>query len=191
MSWYTDLVSKDVGEAARALAGNWRRFEAFAWSAKPADRPDDCAIVYLSHRDSDTVDESNHAMIVRALRPAIGWLNDGEMVETCRHGHYAVGHVDGIVLRCVDETGEPTWAFRKLYELAERLDVYPILDETDHSEREQIAADQTWQSCYSDAERVAYIRAHRRDFQFHSLADLAACVRGKFFAGCASDFLSA
>lgn len=55
MAWYVGF-SKDVLESAKEFAGNWRKFESFAWSsdAQPRDA-EKYAIVYLSHRDSDLI----------------------------------------------------------------------------------------------------------------------------------------
>jgi hypothetical protein len=188
MSWYSTMPS-DVTEAARATAGNWRAFGSFAWSGGPQHRPEDCAIIYLSNRDSDCLDKSNEAHILAALAPCLGSLDDGDMCEFQSHNHWAVGHVDGIVIRCVDEQGEPTWAFRKLHELAENLDTYPVLDDEDFSRREHEAAQETWRTCYRPAERVRYIREHRSQFEFTSLTDMMGCVRGDYFAGYASELL--
>lgn len=189
MSWYNTIAAHGPKQSARAMRGNWRSFECFVWRDKPEHRPEDCAIVYLEHRDSDCADQSNAAAIYAALAPAIGRIDDGAIVETCSHSHWAVGHVDGIIIRCVDEQGEPTWAWLKLCELAEKLSTYPLLDENDCSEREQEAADLTWRNCYSDSERLQYIRDHRSQFEFHDLTEVAACVRGKFFGGYASELL--
>jgi hypothetical protein len=187
-SWYD--MSDNVTEAARELAGNWRRFQSFGWSAKPDVRPEDYAIVYLSNRDSDTLEESNAAAILAELAPFLGEISDGADVETCSHNHWAVGHVDGIVIRCVDADGQPTAAFAALHALAMRLACYPCLDENDWSEREHVAADETWRNCYSPSERIAYIRDNRSQFEFHCFTELLQCVRGKFFAGYASELLT-
>lgn len=54
---------------------------------------------------------------------------------------------------------------------------------------EDEVAQETWRTCYSDSERLAYIRDHRDDFNFHDFADLMGCVRGKYFSGYASELL--
>jgi hypothetical protein len=150
-SWYSELASTDVETAAKELAGNWRKFESFHWhsDARPADA-DNCAIVYLSNRDADCLTESNAAAIKDALSEFTGWMADpidGSTfdVEEQSHNHWAVGHVDGIVIRCIGPDGKVTPAFRVLYELAEKLDGYPVLDEDDFSERESDAADEAWE----------------------------------------------
>ena len=50
-----------------------------------------------------------------------------------------MGHVDGFSIRVFDGHGEITEAFKKYHELAEQMDDYPILDESDYSERELTA----------------------------------------------------
>ena len=51
------------------------------------------------------------------------------------HSHWLVGHVDGFSVR-VFKNGEITLAFRRYHELAMAMDDYPVLDESDYSERE-------------------------------------------------------
>lgn len=38
-------------------------------------------------------------------------------------------------------------------------------------------------------ERVEYIRKHRSQFEFRDFADMLGCVRGKYFAGYASELI--
>lgn len=149
-SWYTEIASSDVEDAARELAGNWRHFEDFGWDsdAQPADA-ENCAIVYLSHRDADVLTESNAAAIKDALSEFTGWMRDpidgaSFDVEEQSHRHWAVGHVDGIVIRCIGPDGKATRAFHVLHELACKLDTYPVLDDDDFSQRESDAADEAW-----------------------------------------------
>jgi hypothetical protein len=97
--------------------------------------------------------------------------------------------VDGIVIRCVDACGAPTKAFGTLHLLALNLQNYPVLDENRFAEIEQEDADLTWKNCYSNKNRLEYIRQHRDDFEFRSFVDLLACVRGKYFGGQASELL--
>lgn len=75
-------------------------------------------------------------------------------------------------------------------ELIDGLNQYPVIDEDDWSERESESADNLWCDCFDDAERVAYIREHRSQFDFHDMADLIACARGRYFAGYASELLA-
>jgi hypothetical protein len=190
--WY-DSWDTDVAVAADDMAGNWHSFESFAWGGKPQNRPQDCALIYLENRDSDCLEQSNAATIRAALEPWTGDMDlDGADVEIQSHNHWAVGHVDGIVIRCRNaETGEPTAAFRALHKLASDLDAYPVLDEDDFSRREQAAAEVTWRECMTSAERLTYIRnASPGEFEFSSFADMLGCARGRYFAGYASELLS-
>lgn len=139
MSWYQDL-DKDVATAAKKLAGNWQRFESFAWHGRhEVERPEDCAILNLTHRDSDLLDESNEHAIEEAL---------SEFPETDvwheSHSHWAVGHTNALVIRCIDAEGMPTEAFKVLHELAMSLADYPVLDEDDFSDRQCETADKAW-----------------------------------------------
>ena len=51
------------------------------------------------------------------------------------HHHWAVGYVDGFSIRVYRE-GTITEAFRKYHDLSAQLDNYPVLDESDYSNRE-------------------------------------------------------
>lgn len=121
-------------EAAVELAGNWKRFESFAWHRRRgvAD-PDAWAVVYTSHRDSGLLDASNAAFITKTLEPFAA--GDDPDVAAESHSHWAVGHIDGFSIR-VFRDGGITAAFRAYHELRERLDSYPVFDEEDYSRRE-------------------------------------------------------
>lgn len=128
----TTLDWTDLESAADEMAGNWQAFDSFTWF----DRPDDCekwCIVYTSNRDSRLLEESNTAIIDKAL----GRYRANIRAE--RHNHWACGYVDGYAIRVRDSRGRITPAFRKYAELMERLADYPILDETEYSEREYLA----------------------------------------------------
>lgn len=128
-------------------------------------------------RDSDCLEESNFAVILKDLG------GEGDNVQVHRFGHWACGWYELILIR--PETPEAaSWA-----EWETALDDYPVADEDDFSEREQDAADETWRHCYSDAQRVGYIRDNRSQFEFHSFADMLGCVRGNYFAGYPSELL--
>ncbi len=177
---------------AKKLANNHAKFQSFDWNHDA--QPDDkhlWAIVYTSNRDSGCLDQSNEAQILKALKPFTGWHKDGETVETLSHSHWAVGHVDGFMIRVYEADGTTiTPAFLVYSELLCSLADYPILNEEDHSEREQVEADQTWANCYREKDRIEYIRDNREQFEFSSFADMLRCVRGKHFAGYASELLS-
>ena len=128
------LGTLELEEAAHKAAGNWQNFRSFVWwrdrELADADR---WAVIYMSHRDSGLLDQSNAAFIAKALKP----FTDGDDADVVMesHHHWAVGHIDGFSVR-VFKDGEITEAFRTYHELAEAMDQYPILDESDYSERE-------------------------------------------------------
>ena len=122
----------DLQEAANEAAGNWQRFHCFVWFRQSElEDPDNWAIIYTHHRDSGLLDQSNAAVIEKALEP----FTDGDVVFES-HDHFAVGHIDGFSIRVRDTRKEITEAFRTYHSLAERMAIYPILDENDYSERE-------------------------------------------------------
>jgi hypothetical protein len=123
-----------IEEAANKAAGNWRRFDSFAWfRAKDLDEPDDWAVIYTHHRDSGLIDQSNASVIEEALQPFTEGSDPDVVMES--HSHWAVGHIDGMSIRVFCE-GEITEAFRIYHELEERMDAYPLLSEEDYSRRE-------------------------------------------------------
>lgn len=65
-----------------------------------------------------------------------------------------------------------------------------MIDESDWNERETEDANETWTQCFNDAQRLAWIRDRRAQFDFHNYRDLMGCVRGRYFAGYASDLLA-
>jgi hypothetical protein len=133
---------------------------------------------YGQSRDSDCLEQSNFAAMLKALG------GESETVTVVRESHWAVGWVEWIAIHQDDET-----ALRVADEQCERMANYPVLDEEDFSERERQAANETWANCFSPQDRIDYIREHRSQFDFHDMADLFGCVRGKYFAGYASELL--
>lgn len=129
-------------------------------------------------RDSDPLNQSNFACALKMLG------GESDTVEIHRFGHWGPGWFEIIIV------APNTEAARVAQEIEDRLADYPILDEMDHSQREQEAADETWRLCYREKERIAYIRKHRSQFEFASFRDLLDCVRGKFFAGYASELIN-
>jgi hypothetical protein len=141
------LGTLELDEAAKKAAGNWQNFRSFVWwrDRELADA-EKWAIFYTSNRDSGLLDQSNAAYIAKALKPFIEGDDPDVVMES--HHHWAVGHIDGFSVR-VFKDGEITEAFAKYHELAEAMDQYPILDESDYSERETTAtveniADAAW-----------------------------------------------
>ncbi len=130
----TALGELELEGTAKQAAGNWRRFESFVWwRARDIEDADQHAIVYSCHRDSGLLDQSNAAVIAKALEPFTE--GDDPDVTFESHSHWAVGHIDGFSIR-VYRNGEITEAFKVYHALAERMADYPVLDESDYSERE-------------------------------------------------------
>lgn len=135
--------------------------------------------VFLArNRDSDYLDESNFVCGLAAIG------GESDTVHVVREGHWACGWIEWIAIYKSDFK-----ALLKASEIADSLTDYPILDESDHSEREMQEADQVWSYCYDNNERVAYIRDNLSQFDFRDFEDLLACARGKYFAGYASELL--
>lgn len=177
---------------ALRLANNHGAFQAFGWDAAPADA-DLWTIYYTHNRDSDALARSNARAIARTLKPFCGF-DPGTPEDTChseRHGHWACGWVEGFAVKVwADDTRtHVTPAFVALAELLCALEDYPVLDESDFSREEDEEAHAAWAGM-SSARRVEYIRAHRADFEFSSLANMLACARGRYFAGNAGEFLA-
>lgn len=130
-----------ITDYAKQCAGNHRHFESFAWFDEPDDS-ENWAIIYTSNRDSGSIDRANEIVINKALEP---FVECGDVVFE-RHSHWACGHVDGFRIR-VYNNGEVTEAFKVWADLKDRMDDYPILDESVWSEietEEQNAAYENW-----------------------------------------------
>jgi hypothetical protein len=130
-------------------------------------------------RDSDALERSNFACMLKAIG------GESETVTVVREGHWLVGWVEWIAIDQDDET-----ALQIADDIMGALEDYPVINEDHWSEVEHDDANETWANCYSPQERIAYIRAHRSQFEFHGYADMIGCVRGNYFAGYASDLLN-
>jgi hypothetical protein len=142
----------------------------------------------IEHRDSDVLDRAN----AKALRNYLAEFPEIEgdwKITSCNH--WAVGHVDHLSYRVVDGDGKPTRIARIVKAWFEYLrDVHPVADEDLLSETENEEANRVWAECYSPEERIKYIRRYRSQFDFNNLSDMIGCVRGKYFAGYASELVS-
>lgn len=130
-----ELGEMDLEQAAKRAVGNWRRFDSFAWLyASDLEDADDRAIIYTHHRDSGLLAQSNAAQIEKALEP----FTEGDDPEVIpeHHSHWAVGWIDGVSIRVFDGNGQVTEAFKAYHALAEQMADYPLLDESDFSNRE-------------------------------------------------------
>ena len=130
----TEAGTTTLEDAAAEMAGNWKRFDSFAWfRRRELNDPDAWAVIYTHHRDSGLLDQSNASVITKKLEP----FTDGDDPDVVfeSHSHWAVGHIDGFSIR-VFKGGKITTAFQVYHSLAERQANYPILDESDYSQRE-------------------------------------------------------
>lgn len=141
----------------------------------------------IRHRESDCLQESNADALLKHLQSDPS-LADDWTLTSC--DHWAVGWVEHLSYRAVEaDEKTATRIARVLRAWFDKLDDYPIADEDDFSEREMEEANRVWKDCYSDAERIKYIRRHRSQFEFRDMRDLIGCVRGRYFAGYASELL--
>lgn len=133
-------------------------------------------------RDSDCLERSNFAVMLDML----GGKSD--VVTVVRKSHWAVGWVEWIAIEA-DGTIELDTALAIAEKQQCRLENYPILSEDHFSRLEMEEANEIWTNCYSWQERIEYIRDHELQFEFCNYADMLGCVRGKYFAGYASELI--
>lgn len=144
------------------------------------------------HRGSDCLSESNYTAQAEALKPEEpetekwGRILPGQegKVLSVRENHWAVGWVEWVAIH--ESNAE---ALRIADGLARSLKSYPVLDEMDWIKREEKEAAEVWRNCYRESERIEYVRKHRGEFNFQGFSDLLGCIRGKYFAGYASELL--
>jgi hypothetical protein len=161
---YGDHIKASYAAGSFAMWGNEWKSKA-NWLIAPCKH----------NRDSDTLTESNWSVTLSRLAP-----DDYEIV---RFGHWACGWYEIVIVR------PDTDSARACETMAQDLADYPVLDESHYSDAQCEAADHVWKDCYSPRGRIEYIRENRDQFDFRSFADLLGCVRGRYFAGYASDLL--
>lgn len=86
----------------------------------------------IQHRDSDILSQSNTAVLQKMLESEC----DSEEWEILSCNHWAVGWVEHISFKVINEDGKPTTTFIKLMEFFKKLEDYPVADEMDYSNRE-------------------------------------------------------
>ncbi len=124
----------DEEEAAKALRGNWRKFESFGWHTQyELDDPDAWGIIYTHNRDSGLLAQSNAEQIAQALAPF--FEDEDPDVISERYGHWLCGWVDGYAVRPL-KNGVITPAFSALCKLYKRMEDYPVLNDEDYSAKE-------------------------------------------------------
>ena len=129
-------------------------------------------------RASDCLERSNFKCMLQALG------GESETVLVVRESHWAVGWIEWIAIHQSNEK-----ALQIADDIQAGLFDYPVINEDAWSEMEHEEANEVWTNCYSDKERVAYIRDNRSQFEFHDYGDLIGCVRGRYFCGYASELI--
>lgn len=127
----------ELEHQARDHAGNWER-RSWMWFEQPEDRKN-WTLANLPGADT-LLDASNRAAMVEEMKPFVELDAkrknplDGDIVEQ-RWGY-------ALRVYRVDRAGRKriTKAFEKWAEIVEAMESYPVLDESDYSEREQEAA---------------------------------------------------
>lgn len=90
----------------------------------------------IEHRDSGLLDQSNAAMLRKALKDRGFTKRDYYISES---SHWAVGYVTHLTYRVVNKNGKASKIARFLKAWWKGLDNYPVADEFDYSERESEA----------------------------------------------------
>lgn len=125
----------NVADAAEKLAGNWQEFDSFAWHrAYDIEDADAWMIWYTSSRDAGLLEQSNEKAINKRLEPFTEGTDPDLVFES--HSHWVVGHVDGFSVRVFKPDSTITPAFEEFCRIKEELEAYPVLDESDYSDRE-------------------------------------------------------
>lgn len=106
-------------------------------------------------RDSNELDQSNFAEALKMLG------GESETVEVHRFGHWGPGWFEIILIDPSDAE-----RVRVAEEIAEALENYPVLNETDYSEREWESFLQGWE----DYGRQDFIRKLEKDFDLPEAA---------------------
>lgn len=124
-----------LDEFAIEMAGNWKKFVCFVWHRGYAlADADNWTVYYTAGRDAGLLAQSNHAEIAKRLASFMEGDEADVVAET--HSHWAVGYLDGFSIRVFKPDGSITPAFEELHRIREALDDYPVLNESDYSERE-------------------------------------------------------
>ena len=146
------------------------------------DTYEDYYVFLGQHRDSDALARSNF----RSGLKQIGGEKTGDdgtpLVMVERFGHWGVGWVETIFIH---KTAKQILG--QADKILAKLEDYPVVDESDWSELETEEANRIWATCYNEHQRLDYIRKHQSQFEFRDFADLISCVRGRHFAGYASE----
>lgn len=134
-------------------------------------------------RDSDALERSNFVCMLDSLG------GESDIVTVVSENHWAVGWVEWIAIEA-DGTPESDKALQIADDIQDQLADYPVIDEQHWSGVEDEEAQEVWTNCYSPKERIDYIRKNPDQFEFHSYQDMLGCVKGRYFAGYASELIS-
>lgn len=172
-----------MGEIMKTLGEYFKRDSAY-WGERR-----EWLVAYTLTRDGDALARSNFRCFLKLLggKGTEGVKGSQEVVEGVaieEANHWACGWIQYLM---IDPARADLVAIAE--KALERLDGYPVLDEMDWSLEESEEAEQVWRNCYRERERLEYIRKHRSQFEFRGFSDLLGCVRGKYFAGYASELL--
>jgi hypothetical protein len=129
-------------------------------------------------RDSDALERSNFECMLIELG------GESDTVHVVRESHWAVGWIEWIAIHEDDIE-----SLKIADEIIENLAIYPVINDDHLTAIEYEEANQVWANCYTPKERVDYIRMNRDQFEFSDFRDMLDCVRGKYFAGYASDLI--
>jgi len=128
-------------------------------------------------RDSSCLERSNFETILAFLG------GESENVVIHRFGHWACGWIEEMFINSNDKD-----LLLKAEKIREDLEDYPVFDEQHFCELEQSEAENIWETCYNDSERLRYMRDHSSQFE-GDFIDLLNNARGKWFSGYASELL--
>lgn len=122
-----------MDEAVAECAGNWQHWQNFCWfGAKDVPNSDKVMLGYITGPQSGITDMANYETVRRAMEPFLGNMTEGAQAETYGANlHGDRNALAGFMVRVVDENGQPTAAFKALFELTRDNDGEFALDEHD------------------------------------------------------------
>src|SRR3990167_4609247 len=109
----SNLPLTTLSEFCKSFAGNWKKFDSFAWHDKN-DNPELWGIYHTHHRDSGLLDQSNANAIAEELKRFT--VGNHPTVTNEHFGHWAVGWVDGLAVQVYTPKNRPTKAAEVLYD---------------------------------------------------------------------------
>ena len=124
------MPTTDIKELATKAVASFNKITNFGYFG---DLPlgETWAFTISRHRDTDVLTESNYETIEKDMETRF----PGD-TETVHCGHWAVGWIDHLAVRMLEEDGSPTAAATAILEWKEKLEDYPVADDEDYSRRE-------------------------------------------------------